>query len=698
MCLRLLASGPKLRLVKAGGALEIAPSDLAEAERLLREGLLSEAEQACRAVLAGRESAPALHLLGNVLLRLGRRAEAQAAYEDAVRLDPSQSRTHNNLGNLRLEAGDLAGAVASYRRALAGAQPTAAVRGNLARALVRAGAAAEARQLFEALAAEDPAEVRHQVGLAQALRAEGRADAALAALSTAFARFPDEPRLTGEQGAALLDLGRSDAALPFLERALAALPDDRGLATSYARALHDLGELSRARDLLARLADIEAPDPDAATAFAAVLFELGEHSRAAAVLERAAVCAPGDASLRLSSSRLFHLDHVETDAGTLLREHARWGAAVAALHGPAAPTRGARTRAGKPKIALVSSDLRQHVVPRFLLGLLGELAVESELVLVSTAARSDTMTDSLAKRFRLLDLGRADRETFRRALEAERPDVVCELGGHTGDDLVSLHPRLAPVQALYLGYPGTSGLESIDLRITDRWVDPPGEDQAYVEAPLRLERTSWAYAPPSYFPPAAPVRTGPPRFGCFSRLAKYGPTQIDLFAAVLRAAPGSTLLLRARPFGDAHVRAELESRLDAAGIGGRVELRAWAGDLAAAQAEYAEVDVVLDTFPYHGTTTTCDALVAGRPVVSLRGAQPAARVSSSLLAAVGCEHLVATDAAGYLEQAARLVEDAAERKRLAEALPRAVEAGPLGDPRGLGRAILEGLRRALDAT
>jgi protein O-GlcNAc transferase len=157
--------------------------------------------------------------------------------------------------------------------------------------------------------------------------------------------------------------------------------------------------------------------------------------------------------------------------------------------------------------------------------------------------------------------------------------------------------------------------------------------------------------------------------------------------ALLLRAPDATLLVSGVAYQDADTFAELVSRFDPK-VRERIRLRPWARSDAEVHERHADVDVILDTFPYQGTTTTCDAFAAGRPVVALRWPTPAGRVASSLLAAAGIPDLVATTADGYVETALALAEDAQRLRELDEALPAALRDGPLGDPDGLAQSFL----------
>jgi predicted O-linked N-acetylglucosamine transferase (SPINDLY family) len=195
------------------------------------------------------------------------------------------------------------------------------------------------------------------------------------------------------------------------------------------------------------------------------------------------------------------------------------------------------------------------------------------------------------------------------------------------------------VQIGYLGYPNTTGLAAIDYRITDHLADPDGFDEHYRETLVRLPRCFLAYATPRHAPEIGPPpvqRNGFVTFGSFNNLAKINRRVIATWAEILRLVPGARLMLKSAGTADPATRAGLEDAFAAAGIGPeRLGILAPAAAPGDHLALYDEIDIALDPFPYHGTTTTCEALWMGVPVITLTGDRHAGRVGASLLATIG---------------------------------------------------------------
>jgi protein O-GlcNAc transferase len=255
-------------------------------------------------------------------------------------------------------------------------------------------------------------------------------------------------------------------------------------------------------------------------------------------------------------------------------------------------------------------------------------------------------------------------------IREDAPDVLVDLAGHTGfNRLPVFAQRVAPVQISYLGYPNTTGLAAMDYRFVDAVSDPTGEDQRFhTERLFRFAPTAWAYEPPVSAPEVSPApctRGGPIAFGSFNNFAKVSAATVELWARVLEAVPDSRLVLKGHGLHLAEVSPTIARRLEKLAVDpARVQLLGRTPNLASHLSVYAEVDVALDTVPYNGTTTTCEALWMGVPVVTLRGDRHAARVSASLLTAAGHPEWIASSKDEYVHIATTLAKDPARLSAL----------------------------------
>ena len=275
--------------------------------------------------------------------------------------------------------------------------------------------------------------------------------------------------------------------------------------------------------------------------------------------------------------------------------------------------------------------------------------------------------------------------------------MLVDLTMHMADGRPLLFARRpAPVQVAWLAYPGTTGSTAIAYRLTDPWLDPPGEcarDDRYSERSIRLADSFWCYDPLSDEPAAVELpaaRAGRPTFGCLNNPCKLTDTTIRLWARVLEAVPEGRLVLMAPP---GHTRHRLFSRLAGHGIDTtRVECVAFRPRDEYLRT-YREIDVALDTFPYNGHTTSLDALWMGVPVVTRVGTTPAGRAGLSQLSNLGLQALAAHTDDDYVRIATGLVADLNGLAGLREQLRPRLQCSPLMD----GERFTRNLERAYRA-
>jgi len=265
-------------------------------------------------------------------------------------------------------------------------------------------------------------------------------------------------------------------------------------------------------------------------------------------------------------------------------------------------------------------------------------------------------------------------------IRQDRIDVLVDLSLHTGGNRLLVFARKpAPVQVTYLAYCGTSGLETMDYRLTDPYLDPPGMDEsAYSEKSVRL-RTYWCYEPciaeiEVGQPPA--LASGRVTFGCFNNYCKVSPGTWRAWRRLLQAVPGSGLVVYC-PFGSHRDR--LAGELTAAGLDADRLTLVSAAPTAAYFEQYRRIDIALDPFPFCGGTTTCDALWMGVPVVTLAGATAVGRGGVSILSNVGFGELVAQSVEQYVEIAAALAGDPRRLAELRSGLRARMQRSPLMD-------------------
>ncbi len=328
----------------------------------------------------------------------------------------------------------------------------------------------------------------------------------------------------------------------------------------------------------------------------------------------------------------------------------------------------------------MSPNLFRHSVAHFLLPVLRahdrqhvEVFCYSNSIIVDDTTRA---LQAASEQWRTI-LGASDEEVAAQ-IRADSIDILVDLAGHTGDGrLLTFARRPAPIQVAWLGYPQTTGLSAMDYRLSDAVVEPPGEaDGLSAETIVRLPRGFHCFGRPGESGPGDDcdgdaLEVGPlpalangfVTFGSFNTVQKMPPSLVAMWAQVLHRVPGSRLLLKSLP--DAVIADRYQDLFAGQGIDPeRIEFLHWTPSRPEHLRLYNRMDVALDTFPYHGTTTTCEALWMGVPVLSLCGDAHVSRVGASLLTQVSLAEWIADDADSYVEKAARHAADLSGLARL----------------------------------
>ena len=352
-----------------------------------------------------------------------------------------------------------------------------------------------------------------------------------------------------------------------------------------------------------------------------------------------------------------------TTQAKLFAAHRAWAETYARPLYPAEPGhRNDPSPERRLRIGYVSGDFRRHPVAFFVLPFLKQHDRDRfDCTCYDNNDKRDDLNALLRETAPLWRevAGLSDSALFER-IRADGIDILVDLSGHTPHNRLSVFARKpAPVQVTAIGYVNTTGLETMDYRLTDAWCDPPGADDAlYSETLWRLPGGFNCYAPPMGIPepgPAPFLSNGHLTFGSFNNLDKISTPVLNLWAAILANLRNARLIMKTKSLSQPAVRERVLGHFTAAGIEcERIELIEWSATLREHFETYRRVDVALDPFPYNGTTTTCESLVMGVPVIAMIGERHAARVSHSILARLKMEALCAPDADGYLARALAL--------------------------------------------
>ena len=355
------------------------------------------------------------------------------------------------------------------------------------------------------------------------------------------------------------------------------------------------------------------------------------------------------------------LHHVEPpDPDALFAEHIAWTARHANVEGkPRTAFANVRDAHRRLKIGYMSPRFCGGPLAHFFLPLLeahDHQAVHVTCYSVS-AVRDEATAIMRAQADAWRDAGNRDDEGLVELVRADEIDILVDLVGHCpGNRLGAFARRGAPIQFTWMDYVGTTGLPTMDYLVTDALHTPVGGAQRYTERVLRLPETRLCYRPTQPLPPlaASPAAArGFVTFGCFNRLNKLGASVIAAWSEILARVSHSRLVLKATAFDAEETRGIVRRRFEHHGIdASRLDLRPYTAEAQMMQ-DYAEIDVVLDPFPYNGCTTTCDALSMGVPVIALEGTSLPGRHGVALLTACGLPERVAGTRHDYIELAVR---------------------------------------------
>lgn len=628
-------------------------------------GRLAEAEPLYRQVLATVPHADSVHLLGVIASQVGRHDAAVELFRQAIALSPESAMYHCNLGYALRNTGRLEEAVVALRTSVALQPEGAEAHNNLGLALMDRGELDEAVARFrEAIRHKsDFAEAHNNLG--NALGKVGSRTEAIAEYRLALQLQPDFADARSNLGTALVDERRLDEALAEFDAALRFKPKSADAHYNRGNALRFKGRPDEALAAYRRAVELRPGFSAALNNAANILKDRGDVEEAIAAYRVILRSTPGE--VMAHSNLLFTLQCMsDSDPVAISSEHRKWDEVHAKpLAGSILPHGNIRAPERRLRVGYISPDFREHSVAFFAEGL---LALHDPAQVETFCYEDVNLGDALTKRVcshaahwrKIRDLSDARVADL---IREDGIDILVDLAGHTSENRLLVFARKpAPVQVTWLGYCGTTGMRAMDYRLTDAFADPPGAtEHLHTETLIRLPGSAWCFrafddAPPVTPPPA--TTAGHITFGCFNAMPKITDSMLALWSRILREMPGARLFLKNLGLGSEEARARVRSRLVRAGIAPeRVELLGHTRTIAGHLALYAQVDVALDTFPYHGTTTTCEALWMGLPVVSLAGKTHVSRVGISLLGSVGLPDLIADSEDCYARLATGLAAD-----------------------------------------
>jgi protein O-GlcNAc transferase len=553
----------------------------------------------------------------------GNLREAEEIYRGVVRREPGNSEALHLLGIIALQTGRADLAIDMIGRAIAISPQVPAFHSNLGNALRQMRRFEDAAKAYREAIRISPNFAAAHINLGNILFEMGKIEESITAHRRAVALAPQNAEAHYNLGIALRERGMLDEAVSACREAIRLRPNHAG-------AFHNLG---------------------------LVLRDQGLHDEAIAAGRRATELRPDSAEFHSNLLLRLHY-HQEATPALLLEEARQWGRRHAVKFAQTARPHSNDRDPDRPlRIGYVSADFRNHPVGRFILPLIeGHDAKQFQIYCYAQIEGEDEIT----RRTRPCagvwrdTVGVSD-ERLAEQIRADGIDILVDLSSHTACNRLLVFARKpAPVQVTYLAYPGTTGIDAMDYRVTDAYLDPPGiSEEFYCEKSVRV-RSYWCFRPPNEdlavsVPPAADA--GFVTFGCLNGFRKVTAATLETWCAVLSATADSRMLIHAE---EGSHRARVLAFFQGRGIDPKRIAFVPTLPLREYLQEYRHIDIALDPFPFAGGTTTCDALWMGVPVITLAGQTAVGRGGVSILSNAGFPEFIAGNSSDYVRLAGEL--------------------------------------------
>lgn len=503
-------------------------------------------------------------------------------------------------------------------------------------------------------------------------------------------------------GLMLYNQHRYDEALPILLEAAYLKPDFLDVHRALGSTYKGLNRLAEAVASFERALEINPEDPATYAGLAGTYLQQCRHQEAIQSYRKSAKLAPG--VIAFHGNILMGLHYApDFDPEETYREHKKWGDAYqASVVQYRRPYHRDRDLKRPLRIGYISGDFKLHSVSLFFEHVYNHHDHEQfQIHCYSNVPKPDVVTERMREKADVWhDISKISSDfDVATLIHEDKVDILVDLAGHTGySRLQVLALKPAPIQATYLGYPNTTGLSLVDYRITDSYADPPAlTDGFHTEKLIRLPKSFLCYNPIDAFPQVSELpalSSGVVTFGCCNNPTKITPNVIEVWSNILRQLPQSRLLLKNQRYTDSSVREIFWNYFESYGVGrDQVVLVGDRQGFTEHFQIYNEMDIGLDPFPYNGTTTTCETLWGGVPVVVLAGNAHVCRVGVSILSNVGLPDLIGETPDDYVQIAVDLARDLPRLRELRHNLRSLMEASPLRDPQAHARALERAYRQ-----
>jgi predicted O-linked N-acetylglucosamine transferase (SPINDLY family) len=642
--------------------------ELALALKHQQEGNLEQAKKIFSEILQVEpNNICALHFLGLLYYRLKRYDLSLSLIKKAIEYEPNYVDAYNNLGVILSDVGQYDEAIECYQQA---------IRVNT-------------NSFFA------------HYNLGNILREKGHFDKAITCYSKAIELNPTFAEAHCNLGYSLQQKGNLDHAISCYRKAIELNPNFSEAHCNLATVLQNMGLFDEAVNHYRHAIDLNPNSPVAVNNLGNALAEQGKLNEAASCYRLALQLNPSFSPAY--SNLLFSLLHNDQfDTASIFSEHLQFAENYEKpLFHHTIPHTNKCSDDRKLRIGYLSPDFKRHSVAYFIEPVLKAHNKNNfEIFCYSNSPVQDDVTKRM-KRYtdQWRDIVHMNDEQAAALIKNDGIDILVDLAGHTSNNRILLFARKsAPIQINWIGYPASTGLSSIDYRLVDCYTDPPGmTEQFHTEKLIRLPEIFLCYLPDCDSPeinviPA--LEAGCITFGSFNKFSKISSKSFLLWTAILNKIPNSHLILKSIALSDSSTRNYALDKFAEGGIEkNRIKLYSWLPSIREHLELYNRIDIGLDTFPYNGTTTTCEAMWMGVPVITLAGKSHASRVGVSLLSNLGLPELIATTPEEYVAKAIDLARDLEKLQSLRKCLRDMMSRSPLTDAKKFTHHLEEAYRR-----
>ncbi|CAL9114534.1 unnamed protein product [Musa textilis] len=640
--------------------------------------------------------APAYYNLGVVYSEMMQYDLALSCYEKAVVERPLYAEAYCNMGVIYKNRGDLEAAIACYERCLTVSPNFEIAKNNMAIALTDLGTKVKLEGDINQGVAYYKKALYYNWHYADAMYNLGVAygemlkfDMAIVFYELALHFNPHCAEACNNLGVIYKDRDNLDKAVECYQMALSIKPNFSQSLNNLGVVFTVQGKMDAAASMIEKAIIANPTYAEAYNNLGVLYRDVGNISLAIEAYERCLQIDPD--SRNAGQNRLLAMNYIDEGLDDKLFEaHREWGRRFMNLYPQYTSWDNPKDMERPLVVGYVSPDYFTHSVSYFIEAPFSHHNYANyKVVVYSAVVKADAKTlkfkDRVLKKGGLWrDIYGVDERKVASMVRDDKIDILVELTGHTANNKLGMMAcRPAPVQVTWIGYPNTTGLPTIDYRMTDGLVDPPNTRQKHVEELVRLPECFLCYTPSPEAGPVSPtpaLSNGFITFGSFNNLAKITPNVLRVWATILCAVPNSRLVVKCKPFCCDSVRQRFLSTLEQMGLESlRVDLLPLILFNHDHMQAYSLMDISLDTFPYAGTTTTCESLYMGVPCVTMAGSVHAHNVGVSLLTKVGLGRLVAKTEEEYVKLALQLASDVSALGELRMTLRELMSKSPVCD-------------------